>query len=97
MYLQTFKTIVKGDINKVLHETCVEDCHLVAGFENTWAARSRFERVGSQKLKANGQIGLPLRNFFFLIFLTPKCTFGTKESQKSHTETPSKMVLFQKT
>ena len=56
MYLQTFKTIVKGDINKVLHETCVEDCHLVAGFENALAARSRFEREGSQNFFRNRQI-----------------------------------------
>ena len=93
MYLQTFKTIVKGDINKVLHETCVEDCHLVAGFENALAARSRFEREGSQNFFLNGQIS---SETFATSFLTPQCTFGTKETQKSHTGTPSKMVLFQK-
>ena len=49
------------------------------------------------KVKGNCQIGFPLRNFFFLIFLTPQCTFGTKKAQKAHTGTPSKKVLFQKT
>ena len=97
MYLKTFKTFIKGETNKVLHETCVEDRHLVAGLENAWAGGSRFERVGSQISKGNGQIGFPLRNFFFLIFMTPQCTFWTKKAQKAHTGTPSKMVLFQKT
>ena len=48
---------------KTIYESGVGHRHLVAGLEYTWAGRSRFERVGSQKLKANGQIGLPLRNF----------------------------------
>ena len=90
MYLQTFKTFVKGETNKVLHETFVEDRHLVARYENNWAGGSRFERVGSQMLKANGQIGLPLRNFFFFIFLTPQCTSGTKKHQKHQHRNPLK-------
>jgi len=56
LYLQTFKTFVKGDINKVLHESVVEGRHLVAGFENNWAGGSRFERVGSQNFFRNRQI-----------------------------------------
>ena len=97
LLLQAFKTLVQVKIDKVLRESGVEDRHLVAGFENNWSGGSRFERVGLQKLKGNGQIGFPLRNFLFLIFLTPQCTFGTKEPKKSATGTPSKMVLFQKT
>ena len=97
MYLQTFKTFVKGETNKVLHETFVEDRHLVARYENNRAGGSRFERVGSQISKGNGQIGFPLKNFFFLILLTPQCTFETKKPKKPATGTPSKMVLFQKT
>ena len=97
MYLQTFKTFVKGETNKVLHETFVEDRHLVARYENNWAGGSRFERVGSPMLKGNGQIGFPLRNFFFLIFVRPQGTFGTKVPKLPDTGTPSKMVLFQKT
>ena len=96
MYLQTFKTFVKGETNKVLHETFVEDRHLVARYENNWAGGSRFERVGSQMLKANGQIGLPLRNFFFFIFLTPQCTSGTKNTKNTNTGTPSKWFSFRK-
>ena len=61
MYLQTFKTFAEGETNKVLHESVVEDRHLVAKFENNGARGSRFERVGSKKLKGNGQIGLPYR------------------------------------
>jgi len=68
----------------------------VAGFKNNEVRGSRFERVGSQMLKANGQIGLPLRNFFFLIFLRPQGTFGTKKPKKPAKGTPLKMVLFQK-
>ena len=68
----------------------------MAGFENNWVGVSRFERVGSQMLKGNGQIGFPLRNFFFLIFLRPQGTFGTKKPKKPTTGTPSKMALFQK-
>ena len=43
LYLQTFNTFVKGETNKVLHETCVEDCHLVARYENNRAGRSRLK------------------------------------------------------
>ena len=32
---QLLKTFVQGEINKDLHESGVEDRHLVAGFENT--------------------------------------------------------------
>ena len=93
---QAFKTFVQVEIYNVLHEWGVEDCHLVARFENTWAARSRFERVGSQKLKANGQIGLPLRNFFFLIFLTPKCTVGIKSPKSPAKKHPKQLPSFNK-
>ena len=31
-----FKTFVQGEIIKVEHKTCVEDRHLLAGFENAW-------------------------------------------------------------
>ena len=59
--------------------------HLVAELENAWAERSGFERVGSQRLKPNGQIGLPLRNVLSLIFFdTQMHLWGQK-------------VLFQKT
>ena len=66
-----------------IQESGVRHRHLVAKFENNGARGSRFERVGSQMLKGNGQIGFPLRNFFFLIFLRPQGTFWTKESKKS--------------
>ena len=49
------KTVVKGEINKVLHELGVEDRHLVAGFENTCFAESRFERATSQNFLRNRQ------------------------------------------
>ena len=97
LLLQAFKTLVQVKIDKVLRESGVEDRHLVAGFENNQSGGSRFERVGLQKLKGNGQFGFPLRNFFFLILLTPQCTFGTKKPKKPTTGTPSKMALFQKT
>ena len=45
--LQTSKTSVQVEINKVLHESGVEDRHLVAGFETACSEGSRFERVGS--------------------------------------------------
>ena len=88
--IQAFKTLVQVEINKVLRESGVEDCHLVAGFENNRSGGSRFERVGLQKLKGNGQFGFPLRNFLFLILLTPQCTFGTKKHQKHQHGNPLK-------
>ena len=54
--LQTFRTSVQVEINKVLHATVVEGRHLVAGFENNPAGGSRFERVGSQNFLGNRQI-----------------------------------------
>ena len=80
-----------------IQESGVRHRHLVAKFENNGARGSRFERVGSHKLKGNGQIGFPLWNFLFLIFLRPQGIFGTKKAKKANTGTPSKMVLFQKT
>ena len=56
LLLQAFKTLVQVKIDKVLRESGVEDCHLVAGFENALAARSRFEREGSQNFFRNRQI-----------------------------------------
>ena len=58
LYLQTFNTFVKGETNKVLHETCVEDRHLVVGFENARADGRIFERVGSQNFLGNRQFSL---------------------------------------
>ena len=55
---------------QTIHETGVWHRHLVAGFKNIWATESRFERVGSQISKGNGQIGFPLKNFVFVILLT---------------------------
>ena len=81
---------------KNIYESGVGHRHLVAGLENTWAGRSRFERVGSQKLKANGQIGLPLRNFFFLIFLTPNAPLGPKSPKNPTQEPPQKWFSFRK-
>ena len=46
-YLKTSKTFVQVETSKVLHESGVEDRHLVAEFENTCVAGSRFERAGS--------------------------------------------------
>ena len=36
-YLQTSKTFVQVEINKVLHDLDVEDRHLVATFETLWS------------------------------------------------------------
>ena len=46
--LQNPKTYIQVLINKVLRESGIEDRHLVAEFENTCVAGSRFERVGSE-------------------------------------------------
>ena len=46
-YLQTLKNLFQGEINKVLHESDIEDRHLVAGFETACSKGSIFERVGS--------------------------------------------------
>ena len=53
---QFFKPLILGEVTKVLHESGVEDHHLVAGFENTCVAESRFERVASQNFLNNCQI-----------------------------------------
>ena len=55
---QTFRTFVQVEINKVLHDSFVEDRHLVARYENNRAGGSRFERVGSQNFFRNRQISL---------------------------------------
>ena len=57
--IQAFKSLVQVEICNVLRESGVEDRHLVAGFKNNRAGGSRFERVGSQISKGNGQIGFP--------------------------------------
>ena len=95
--LQTLRTFVQLEIISVLHNSVVEGRHLVAGFENNRAGGSRLKEWGAFKAKGNGQIGFPLKNFFFLILLTPQGTFETKKPKKPATGTPSKMVLFQKT
>ena len=40
---EIIQTFVQGEINKVLHESGVEDRHLVARFENNWAGGSRLK------------------------------------------------------
>ena len=37
LYLQTPKIFVQVETNKVLHEVCVEDRHLVARFKTLWS------------------------------------------------------------
>ena len=56
LLIQSFKTFVQVEINKVLHDSVVEGRHLVARFENNRAGGSRFERVGSQNFFRNRQI-----------------------------------------
>ena len=55
LLIQAFKTMVQVEINRVLRESGVEDRHLVAEFENTCVAGSRFERAGSVIALANRQ------------------------------------------
>ena len=54
-YLQTPKSFVQVETNKVLHESVVEDRHLVAGFETACSEGSRFERVASRNFLNNCQ------------------------------------------
>ena len=65
LLLQAFKTLVQVEINKVLRDTGVEDCHLVAGFENNQAGGSRFERVGFLQSKGKWSNWLPFEKFLF--------------------------------
>ena len=53
---QSLRLFVQGEINKVLHESGVEDRHLLACFENNCVADGSFERVGSQNFFRNRQI-----------------------------------------
>ena len=62
LLIQAFKTLVQVEINNVMHESGVENRHLVAGFENNRAGGSRFERVGSQN--GNSQISFPFTKKF---------------------------------
>ena len=57
IYTKTFKTVVQGEINKILQISGVEECHLVVGFKNALVTRSRFERVWKSGLhKVSWQI-----------------------------------------
>ena len=47
-YWKASKTFLQVEINKVLHESGIEDRHLVAVFETACSEGSRFERVASQ-------------------------------------------------
>ena len=97
LLIQTCRTFVKVEINKVLQKSSEEDCHLVEGFEIAWVGVRRFERVGCTKFLRKSSIFFANSQNFFHMFLRPQCTFGTKSSKNSNTGTPSKMVLFQKT
>ena len=54
--IQTFETLFQGEINKVLHDSGVEDRHLVAGFKTALVVGGRLERVGSVIPLANHQM-----------------------------------------
>ena len=84
MNLQTFKTFIKGETNKVLHETCVEDRHLVARLENAWAGGSRFERVGSQNFNGKWSNWLPVEIFFFHHLFDTLMHLRNQKAQKAH-------------
>ena len=43
--IQTFKTFVQGEINKILQISRVEEHYLVVGFNNALATKRGFERV----------------------------------------------------
>ena len=70
-FYQFLKTFIYGEISKVLHKSAVEDRHLVAGFENTCVAESRFERVASRNLIRNRQFFKKLPKLFIHVFETP--------------------------
>ena len=97
LLIQTQKSAVNNEINKLMHALGVEYRHLVAGFENAWATGSRFERVGRTKFLRKSSIFFANSRNFFHIFLRPQCTFGIKNTKTTNTGTPPKMVLFQKT
>ena len=70
--LQTFKTPFKGEIKKVLHESSVEDCHLVMRFEIAVVAGGRFERVGCTKLLRKSPNYISFETFLLPhVFKTP--------------------------
>ena len=65
---QLLKTFVQGEINKDLHESGVEDRHLVAGFENNYVANGIFERVVTRNFFRNRQISSETPEFFSRLF-----------------------------
>ena len=87
LYIQTFKTFVQGKINKILQISGVEERHLVVGFNNTLATRSRFEREWKSGLhKVSSQIANFLRKLMKLLphtFETPMHPWNQK-IQKIH-------------
>ena len=46
--LQTSKTFVQVETNKVLHELGVEDRHLVARFETLWLQKADLKEYAAQ-------------------------------------------------
>ena len=80
--LQTFRTSVQVEINKVLHATVVEGRHLVAGFENNPAGGSRFERVGSQNFLGNRQISCETSATSSTCFWDPRAPLGPKRPKR---------------
>ena len=96
LYLQTFETIVKAEINRVLHETCVEDCHLVARFKNAWTGRSKFEREGSRNFFRNRQISSETHETSSTCFWDPRAPLGPIVTRVSSQGPPQKWFSFRK-
>ena len=61
-----------------VHESGVEDRHLVARFINTWAERCRFERVGSRDFFRNRQISSETSATSSTFFWHPNAPLGPK-------------------
>ena len=84
LYLQTSKTYVQVETNKVLHESVVEDRHLVAGFETACSEGSRFERVGSVIALPNRQKPCQTSETSSTCFLTPMHLWDQKFQKFQH-------------
>ena len=83
--MQNQKTYIQGKINKVSHESGIEDCHIVARFGNTYSTGSRFERVGCTKLLGKSPNYLPFKKFLLPhAFETPMHLWDQKFQKFQH-------------
>ena len=89
-------TFVQVETHKVLHESVVEDRHLVAGFKTMWLQEADLKEEAAQNFFRNRQISSETSDTSYTCFWDPNAPLGPIVTWVSSQEPPKRWFSFRK-